>query len=106
LWQGLTYFDQAAILDPISHLLPVKVDPPPLPVSSPQGITLFKQGPIPSGNTAAKPTGAEPASDVELDPTPTSTSVAFSNIEDTNQLQEPGGDLILQPEDEPKLDHF
>jgi hypothetical protein len=105
LWQGLTYFDQAAILDPISHLLPVKVDPLPLPISSPHGITLFKQGSIPSDNVAIKPTGAQPAPNVELDPTLMSTSVNFSTTEDINQFQESGRNLVLHPE-EPKLDHF
>jgi hypothetical protein len=101
----LTYFDQAAILDPISHLLPVKVDPPLLPISPPHGITLFKQGSIQSDNTAANPIGAECAPNVELDPAPISTSVDFSSAEDINQFQESGVNLVLQP-DEPKLDHF
>ncbi|XP_021915362.1 conserved oligomeric Golgi complex subunit 8 isoform X2 [Zootermopsis nevadensis] len=101
--EGLTYFDQAAILDPINHLLPVKVEPP--SISSSHRITLFKQDSIPPDSTAVKPNVDEPAQNVELDTTPTSSSVCFSNTEDINQFQESSGNSVLQPE-EPKPDHF
>jgi len=35
MFQGITYLDRAAILDPISHLLPVRVELPPMPSKQP-----------------------------------------------------------------------
>jgi hypothetical protein len=91
----LTYIDQTAILDPISHLLPVKVNPLPLPITSPHGISVLKQGSLESDNTA-EPTETEPAPNIEINGTPT-TSMGLSNLEDTSNLQS---------EEEPKPDHF
>jgi hypothetical protein len=102
----VAYFDQAAILDPISHLLPVKVDTLPLPISSPHGISVFKEDSSQSDNTAVVPTGSEQTLDVEQAAMPTVTSVGFSNIQDVNQLQESVANLVSQPEGQPKLDHF
>jgi len=95
LWQGLTYIDQTAILDPISHLLPVKVDPLPLPITSPHGISVLKQGSLESDNKA-EPTETEPAPNIEINRTST-TSFGLSNLEDTNNIQSEEG---------PKPDHF
>lgn len=94
--EGLTYIDQTAILDPISHLLPVKVDPLPLPITSPHGISVLKQGSLESDNTA-KPTETEPAPNIDINRTTTTASFALSNLEDTNNIQS---------EEEPKPDHF
>jgi hypothetical protein len=102
----LAYFDQAAILDPISHLLPVKVDPLPLPISSPHGISVFKKDFSQSDNTAVMPTVSEQTSAAEQDATPSVTTVGFSNIQTVNQLQESMGNLVSQPEGQPKEDHF
>jgi hypothetical protein len=96
LWQGLTYIDQTAILDPISHLLPVKVDPLPLAITSPHSITVFKQDSVASDITD-EPIQTEPAPNIQMDRTPTVTSVGLSNLEDTNHLQ---------PKEEPKPGHF
>lgn len=104
--QGLAYFDQAAILDPISHLLPVKVDPLPLPISLPHCISVFKKDSSQSDNTAVMPTVSEQTSAAEQDAAPTVTSVGFSNIQTVNQLQESVGNLVSQPEGQPKQDHF
>jgi len=92
----LTYIDQTAILDPISHLLPVKVDPLPLPITSPHGISVLKQGSLESDNTA-EPNETEPAPNIDINRTTTTASFALSNLEDTNNIQS---------EEEPKPDHF
>jgi len=91
----LTYIDQTAILDPISHLLPVKVDPLPLPITSPHGISVLKQSSLESDNTA-EPTETEPAPNTDINRT-TTTSFGLSNLEDTNNIQS---------EEEPETDHF
>jgi hypothetical protein len=104
--QGLAYFDQAQILDPISHLLPVKVDPLPLPISSPHGISVFKKDSSQSDNTAVTPTVSEQTSAAAEDAAPSVTSVGLSSIQTVNQLQESVGNLVSQPEGEPKQDHF
>ena len=96
LWQGLTYIVQTAILDPVSHLLPVKVDPLPLPITSPHGISVFKQGSLEPDNTA-EPTETDPALNIEISRTSTTTSFGLSDLQDTNNLQS---------EEEPKPDHF
>jgi hypothetical protein len=94
----LAYFDEAAILDPVSHLLPVKVEPLPLPVSSPHGISVFKKDSSQSDDTAVMRTVSEQASDTEQDVPPTITSVGFSNTQAVNELQESVGNLVSQPE--------
>lgn len=96
LGQGLAYFDQAAILDPISHLLPVKVEPLPLPISSPHGISGFKKDSSQSDNTAVMPTVSEQTSHGEQDAPPTVTSAGFSNTQAVNQLQESVENLLSQ----------
>jgi hypothetical protein len=74
----------------------VKVAPLPLPTSSQHGISAFQQDSIQSNITTVRPISAVPA----LDPTQISTSVGFSNIE------EPVANLVFQPEEEAKVDHF
>lgn len=96
--QGLAYFDQAAILDPISHLLPVQVEPLPLPISSPHGISVFKKDSSQSDNTAVIPTVSEQTSDAEQDAPSTVTSVGFSNTQAVNQPQESVENQVSQPE--------
>jgi hypothetical protein len=102
----LAYFDQEAILHPISHLLPVKVDPLPLPISSPHGISVFKKDSSQSDNTAVMPTVSEQTSDAEQDAPPTITSAGFSNTQAVHQLQESVENLVSQPEGQLKQDHF
>jgi hypothetical protein len=102
----LVHFDQAAILDPISHLLPVKVDPLPMPIPLTHGIPMSKEDSNQCDNTAVMPTASEQSSAAEQNATPTETLVGFSDIQAANQLQESVGDLVSQPEGQPKLDHF
>lgn len=83
----MAYFDQAAILDPISHLLPVKVEPLPLPISSPHGISVFKKDSSQSDNTVS-----------QHDAPPTVTSAGSSNTQAANQLQESVENLLYQAE--------
>ncbi|XP_023703994.1 conserved oligomeric Golgi complex subunit 8 isoform X3 [Cryptotermes secundus] len=96
--QGLAYFDQDAILDPMSHLLPVKVEPLPLPISSPHGISGFQKDSSQSDNAAIMPTVSEQTSHGEQDAPPTVTSAGFSNTQAVNQLQESVENLLSQAE--------
>jgi hypothetical protein len=90
------HFDQAAVLDPISHLLPVKVEPLPIPLSSPHGLSVFKGESSQCDNTPVMSTVSE------QDVAPTETLVGFSSM----QVQESVGNSVSQPEGQPKLDHF
>ncbi|KAJ9590779.1 hypothetical protein L9F63_016165 [Diploptera punctata] len=90
--EGLTYLDQASILDPISHLLPVKVEPLSIPTSLP--ILTVQQQEITEG---VSPTQQEPTLSDKTD---------LIEIENMNQLQESVENLILQPQTEARMDHF
>ncbi|XP_069689889.1 conserved oligomeric Golgi complex subunit 8 [Periplaneta americana] len=100
--EGLTYFDQAAILDPISHLLPVKVEPLPIPTT--YSSIHLQQDASQAGQPDSGAAKLSNSDEAELQPS--SVSLSSSTLEDINQLQESLGNLDFSSREEIKINHF
>lgn len=93
--EGLTYLDQASILDPINHLLPVKVEPLSIPTSLPIPSVQQQQDSVQTEGT----TSNQQESNLPI-------RTESREIENMNQLQESVENLILQPQSDARMDHF